>query len=79
MAAKKKGRIVTKFGSDVQGAREKADLTRAQLAARVGCGNSAIRSIEEGLRCPSLDMAARIAVAVGMAKAKLSDYARGTA
>lgn len=72
--AKKKGEVLPKFGAAVQAAREKAGLSRHDVAKACGCGNSAVANIERGERCPSLALAARIAAEVGL-RARLADYA----
>lgn len=74
MAKKKKGVPVPAFAALVAAARAERGLNRKQLAALVGCGNSAISGIERGRRAPSLGLAARIAKSLGI-KTRLAEFA----
>lgn len=47
-------------------ARTRAGLTQAALAERLGCDRVTVARIEAGIRNPSLDLAGRMAGAVGL-------------
>lgn len=52
-------------GQRIKAARKRAGLTQQQLADAVGVGRVAIGHLETGERQPSLDLANRIAAALG--------------
>jgi transcriptional regulator with XRE-family HTH domain len=76
-ALKKKGLPNQAFAAALREHREAKGLTRQSLALSAGCGLQAIAQIESGVRSPSLDLAARLARAVGL-RAKLADFAAET-
>jgi transcriptional regulator with XRE-family HTH domain len=53
--------------------RKSAGLTRAHLAARVGCHRETIVNIESGRRLPSLRLLVRLARALGVGAGALLD------
>jgi transcriptional regulator with XRE-family HTH domain len=60
------------FGLRLRAAREAKGLTLQQLAREAGSGFAAISKIERGDRQPSLDLALRLARALGLELADLS-------
>jgi len=53
-------------GPKLQAAREKADLTRAELAAKVGISRQTIIAIETGKHGTSFELACRLADSLGI-------------
>lgn len=53
-------------GPKLQAARERANLTRAELAALVGISRQMVRYLEVGDNTPALELAWRIADALGV-------------
>jgi len=73
---------ITTFGEWLRRTRKACDLTQAELAQRVGCAEGTIRNLEaDGLR-PSKQLAARLAMQLGLAPDAQADviaFARGSA
>lgn len=53
-------------GSKLTAAREKAGLTRAELAEKVGISRQMVRYLEIGEHKPALELACQIAAALGV-------------
>ena len=64
-------------GHAIWQARLDADITRHELASRVGCSASNIQKIEHGRGAPSIPLLFRIAESIGVPASMLIDDQRG--
>ena len=62
------------FGVWVRRRRKALDLTQVELAQRVGCAESMLRKIEADVRRPSLQVASRLAQALGLSVAERAHF-----
>lgn len=58
--------IVDRFGPALRAERERQGLTGVELAAAAGCTPAAVSDIERSARGVSLELAVRLAVALGV-------------
>lgn len=78
----KRGASTALFGELLRARRAALDLTRAELAGRVGCSTELIRRIEAGTRRPSKQVAARLAASLAIPEGEWAAFvaaARGVA
>jgi predicted ATPase/DNA-binding XRE family transcriptional regulator len=64
------------FGSTLKQRRKALDMTREQLAERVGCAVETLRKIETGARRPSRQIAERLAVALAFPPEERAAFVR---
>jgi transcriptional regulator with XRE-family HTH domain len=70
----------SKLADEIKRIRKAADLSGADLAARVGIGRSTIYAYESGRRTPTFEVAGSISVACGVPKKTLESlYSKSVA
>jgi ribosome-binding protein aMBF1 (putative translation factor) len=58
--------IAARFGSNLAEAREWAGLTQSELAEQTALSQKEISVMERGMRCPRLDVVAKLADSLGV-------------
>jgi predicted ATPase/DNA-binding XRE family transcriptional regulator len=66
----------TSFGRWLQRQRKALDLTQAALAGQIGYARETVRKVEAGKLRPSKELAARLAVSLGIASSERDDFVR---
>jgi putative transcriptional regulator len=58
--------VTERLANRIKGEREKAELTQAALAERVGVSRKTINTVENGVFTPSATLAIKLAQALGL-------------
>jgi len=63
--------VTERLANCIKGEREKAELTKAALAERVGVSRKTINTVENGVFTPSATLAIKLAQALGLSVEQL--------
>jgi len=63
--------VTERLANCIKGEREKAELTQAALAERVGVSRKTINTVENGVFTPSATLAIKLAQALGLSVEQL--------
>jgi putative transcriptional regulator len=63
--------VTERLANRIKGEREKAELTQAALAERVGVSRKTINTVENGVFTPSATLAIKLAQALGLSVEQL--------